>query len=551
MIRINLIVVTLLQLMNFGVGNCQADKDAPKLTILIGLDQFRASYLIEYNEAFVGGFRRIIDNGLWYQNAIVDHAPTLSLPGHTTLATGANPRTHGITSNAWIDLKQEPDSNGMLHGSNAHVDQNVKPVGGDDSYSFSPYKIKVEGLADWFRKADSNARTVALSVSELAVLYGGKFNGPNSNNHVYWLGSTGKFVTSTYYRDNYPVWLKKFNSSIEIKYANKHSWENTVPAKFQKLASPDDAAYEFDGVNTTFPHKAEDMIPEINEKYYDWWFGRFNPTQNEALFDLAKESINQLRLGQRTSSDFMSLAIKLTDRIGHDFGPRSLEQLDVILRLDRLIGDFLDYLDRVIGKDNYVIVISADHGAPNVSEFEESQGRASKRISSLTIEKALIDVEELIKDYSGEEKYLPELIARKLEKNSFIAKAMTRSDLQDNDTEDPYIHAYRNSFLVDQATTYPLWTTKNSFGNVVSKYHPANYGVIVDTSYGANIWSAASTHGGSHQYDREVPILFMGKNIRPGIAKEKAYTRDIAPTLAKIAGIKFSESVDGRVLDLK
>lgn len=145
----------------------QAKQHPPKLTILIALDQFRASYLIEYDEAFAGGFRRLLDHGVCYKKAIVDHAPTLSLPGHTTLATGANPRTHGITSNAWLDPESLADDKGVLHAIVPHLDTSVKIVGDDQAHAFSPYRVKVEGIADWFRKSDAKARTVALSVSPL------------------------------------------------------------------------------------------------------------------------------------------------------------------------------------------------------------------------------------------------------------------------------------------------------------------------------------------------------------------------------------------------
>lgn len=524
----------------------------PMLTVLIGVDQFRASYLMEYNEAFTGGFRRMIDEGKWYQKAIVDHAPTLTLPGHTTLATGSNPRTHGITSNAWIDLKQTPDANGKLHATNPHVDRGVYTVGEEKSVAFSAHRIKVNGLADWFREADPNARTVALSVTGLAPLYGGKLIGENdSSKHVYWLGSSGKFVTSSYYRKDYPKWLERFNSLMPEKYIKHHTWENTVPIEFQKMARIDDAKYEYDKVHTTFPHKAEDMMPEVSDKYYNWWFGRFSPYQNDALFDLAKETIAQLKLGQRSTNDFLSIAVKLTDRIGHDFGPRSLEQLDVILRLDRLLGDFFNYLDDEVGKGNYLIALSADHGAPNVSEYEQSESRKSLRIGSSDIENALAKVEELIDNYSGDEKYLPSLIARELEHFPFISKAMTQEDLLNpNIYQNPYIHAFANSFLEDQPTTYPLWTLDNKYGNQITVKHPANYGVFVDIAYNANIWAASSTHGSSHKYDQEVPILFMGSNVKKGLGTEKAFTRDIAPTIVEIVGLPQPNIVDGKPLNI-
>ncbi len=529
-------------------SNQQSNQTKPKLIILIGLDQFRAGFLEKYNEVFEGGFRRMMDHGVWYKNAIVDHAPTLSLPGHTTLATGANPKTHGITSNAWIDPSEKPDENRMLHATIPHMDPNVKTVGEENVRAFSPHLIRVEGIADWFRKSDPDARTVALSVTPLAVLYGGKLYGQSNDNHVYWLGSTGKFLTSSYYRNNYPDWVNRFNEEIAEKYVKHHVWETAVPAEFHQLTREDKADYEYDGIHTTFPHKAENVIKDKNEASYNWWFGRFSPYQNDALFDLAMEAINQLNLGQRDSVDFLSITVKLTDRIGHDFGPESLEQLDVIFRLDRLLGEFFDYLDKTVGEGNYLIALSSDHGAPNISEYELTQGRAAIRITSEDFEEALRSVQELVNTHTGDEKQLPALIARNLEQFPFVSKAMTREDLQSVDYGDPVIHAYHNSFLVDQPATYPLWTRSNKYGNLVAASHPANYGVIVEIVKNSNIWAAQSTHGSSHSYDREVPILFLGAGIEAGISTEEAFTRDIAPTLAGMSGVHQPETVDGKIL---
>lgn len=523
----------------------------PKLTILIGLDQFRADYLVQYNDAFTGGFRKILDKGFWYQNGLVDHAPTLSLPGHTTLSTGANPKTHRITSNAWINPKVSPDSHGMIRGTFPHVDRKVKIVGDTAATAFSPYKIEVTGLADWFKQSQSDAKTVALSVSPLAVLYGGKYQQANHDQHVYWLGSTGRFITSTYYRMNYPNWVSHFNENLEESYIGHHEWENTVPAEFRALARLDSAAYEFNGIHTSFPHRASDFIADSTSQSYRRWFARFSPYQNNALFDLAKEAITQLQLGQRGATDLLSIAVKLTDRIGHDFGPRSLEMMDVILRLDALLGEFIAFLDKTIGKDNYLLALSSDHGGPYISEYELEQGRKALRVSSEDIQTALDTIGILVDQYKDAPQYLPRRIADRLEEFPFIGKAFTQQDLQEANANDRSLQSFQNSYLPEQATTYPLWTVRNQYGNLISTKHPAYHGVLVELPYQANIWSAASTHGGAHNYDQEVPILFYGNQIKPGLSKQKIFTRDIAPTLSFLSDVDFPTTVDGKVLNFE
>lgn len=532
-------------------SSTNGERAKPKLTILIGLDQFRADYLVQYNAVFTGGFRKILDEGFWYQNGIVDHAPTLSLPGHTTLSTGANPKTHGITSNAWINPKASPDNQGMIRGAFPHVDRKVKIVGDTVATAFSPHKIKVQGLADWFQQSQSEAKTVALSVSPLAVLYGGKYQQTDHDRHVYWLGSTGRFITSTYYRTDYPNWIDRFNETLQESYIRHHRWENTVPTEYQDLARLDSAVYEFDGIHTTFPHQADDFMADSTAQSYRRWFGRFSPYQNNALFDLAKEAIIELQLGQRESIDLLSIAVKLTDRIGHDFGPRSLEMMDVILRLDVILGEFIAFLDKNIGTDNYLLALSSDHGGPYISEYELEQGRKALRVSSEDIQRALDTIGILADQYKDSTQSLPRRIADRLEEFPFISKAFTQEDLEEKNSNDPYLRSFQNSYLPEQATTYPLWTVNNQYGNLISTKHPAYHGVIVELPYQANIWSAASTHGGAHDYDQEVPILFYGNQIKSGQSNRKVYTRDIAPTISFLSGVDFPATVDGTVLDFK
>ena len=536
-----------------------ADDAKPKLIVLIGIDQFRADYLEEYDEAFSGGFRRMVERGRWYPRAVVDHAPTLSYPGHTTLATGAHPRTHGVTSNAWVE--SSPD--GVKRRVFVMRDETAQILGDPDATGVSPRNLLVTGLADWVRAADPEARAVALSTGPaLAMVYGGRALADQARNHAYWLSATqGRFVTSSYFRSAYPDWLQEFNDRRMPQFRANRVWESSVPEIHRRLARADAADYEGDGVHTTFPHAFTDVIEredgstggydpeEAHGELLNRWFFD-SPFADEALFALTRTTVESLQLGQRGATDFLAIAIKSVDRIGHDYGPRSQEQLDVLVRLDRLLGDFLEFLDDRVGEGKYVIALSADHGAPNVVEYELGQGRSARRVSEEDIQNLLDRVERLVTSYEGPAAALPDQIAAELERADFVARAMTPAELGGAGPADEVLRIHRNSHVPGRSTPFPLWT-RGVLAGRVGDAHPANWGIVVEFTENAQLWTAPSTHMSVQLWDREVPVIFMGPGVRPGVSDDLARTVDVAPSLAALAGLAYPASVDGKDLQVR
>jgi arylsulfatase A-like enzyme len=528
--------------------------EPPKLLVVIALDQFRASYLEEYDAVFSGGFRRLRDEGRRYDRALADHAPTLSLPGHTTVATGSHPGTHGFNANDWIEALPTGERRRVL----VFRDTSARTLGSPNEGGVSTRNLRVTGLADWVRDAHRDARAVALATgTALAMPYGGRPLADESRNHAYWLSErTGVFVTSTYLRSALPDWVARFNETILPRLKADSTWTNTVPQEYRHLARRDDAPYEGDGVHTTFPHRFSDVLDAIEQPLSDArrlavhsrWFST-GPYGDEALFALAREAVGELALGQRGVTDFLAVAVKSTDRQGHDYGPRSLEQLDILVRLDRLLGGFLEFLDRAVGREHYVVVLTADHGAPNVVEYELEQGRPARRVTQQDIQAVLDRIERFVQAYDGDDRALPEAIARELERTDFIARAMTPAELAGTGPADHILRAYRNTYIPGRTTTYPLWTDDVLYGRV-GDAHPVNWGIVVELEENTQIYTARSAHGSAHRYDREVPIVILGSGIRSGRGEEEARTIDVAPTLAWLAGLRVPATVEGRVLDV-
>ena len=254
--------------------------------------------------------------------------------------------------------------------------------------------------------------------------------------------------------------------------------------------------------------------------------------------------MTSLALGQREATDLLALAVKSTDYVGHDYGPHSQEQLDIVLRLDRLIGRLLDVLDETVGEDGYAVILTADHGAPDVVEYALEQGRPAHRITEQEIQELLDRVDRLVAAYQGSEEGLPAAIAATLERSERVARAMTPDELGGDGPADDILAAYRKSYVPGKRSPFPLWTSDVLDGNIGAT-HPANWGIVVEFTEGTQLWTARSAHGTSYRFDREVPIVLLGAGVEPGVAESSARTVDVAPTLAAIAGIPFPDTVDG------
>lgn len=504
-----------------------AETRQPKLIVQITLDQVRADAFERYEGAFSGGLARILHDGYWIKRGVVDHGVTVSYPGHASLATGAYPSTHGMTANEWWI-----EQNGRWTWVDAAADPAEHIVGADGSAGPSARTLLAPTLGESVNAADRQAKSISLSTgNSIAVVYGG-----HASDGVYWFDSgSGKFVTSTYYGADLPVWVSDFNEKM-LPTHKQPVWELTVPANILALADPDASPIENEGKNAAFPHRfdVERAADEADDVALNRWFAG-TPMKDEALVAFARRAVEVERLGADDITDYLSIAFDSTDSVGHSFGWRSVEYLDALLRIDRSLGEFLDYLEAKIGKDGYVLALSADHG---VADFPETTGK--RRITTTEIDAALDRVEALAANYKGDAAKLPEQIAQELEASDFIAAAYTEADLAAA-SNDPYAHLYRRSFRPGLTPDFPLWTAKES-----RPHHPARYGVIVRFVEGAIFDAAPAVHGSPYDYDREVPIVFYGANVKRGRSDRPIATVDVAPTLAEIAGLKLLPNADGK-----
>lgn len=505
----------------------------PSLVVVIVADQLRADLLERYDPHFTAGLRRLRDGGLRFVNATHDHAETATGPGHGTLATGRHPSGHGLTGNEWWE--RTPAGWREVYA----VEDTTSPIlGVPESEGRSPRNLRVTGLADWLREAHPDARVVSLSRKDRAAIpLAGRVRG-----EVYWLDEdAGRFVTSEYYRSSYPNWLLRFHRDRWPGLFADSVWESTVPAGIEGATRPDPHPHEGDGVHTTLPHRAmEEVAPaEAGEPtlgglslgdYRDWIAD--HPVLDEALLLLAREAVAALELGRGDRLDYLGLGLSQTDAVGHDYGPLSREQLDNLLRLDRALGAFMEFLDRELGPGGWLLAFSADHGVSDLPEWLREQDVDAGRVgwNAGPVWRAALAAADGVQD--------PREAARRVADTvrSFPEVREVRF------TEEVLAEAPADSFGV-------------LFRNgLFPGRHPnlERFGVLVRARphWVGDRDGLGTTHGSPYHYDRWVPLVFYGPGVEPGVRTERVSVADMAPTLAALLGLPVPDGLDGRALRL-
>ncbi len=509
--------------------------DMPDLVVLMVVDQLRADLLERYDTLFTGGFRRLSDEGLRFTNARHDHALTNSSPGHATLATGSFPAAHGIVDNSWIEYNGE----GWDYVSSV-ADSTVYIVDHPEIGGVSPRARILPGIGDWIAVNDADAAVVAIGQGTASTMsLSGKSGG-----HAYWSSSAaGGFVTSSYFRETYPTWVRQFNQEMMPRYLEDSVWDCTVPPEARGMAREDSVPYENDGLQVAFPHVYGDErgtdSPEERKVFMEWFRG--TPMHDAVILAFARSAIDSLQLGQRETTDYLGVNLSSLDDVGHAYGPRSLEQLDALLRLDRALGEFFSFLDTTVGVRNYVVVVAGDHGVADAPEYGAARGGRQRRVTLEEVE-TLFDSVMAIAEPTGQ--YSEEVanrVSAAVERFDFVADAMTHTDLTGPMPADSFIALYRNSYRSDRHLWFPL----RSVSRRVTLDH---FGVTARLQPWAMVDYATAIHGSPYSHDRRVGLVLMGAGVQHGTSVHPVRSVDVAPTLAELAGIPVPEHVDGAAL---
>lgn len=497
----------------------------PRLVLFITVDQLRPDYLTRWDSQFTGGFRRLLDEGRFYINGVHDHAITETAPGHASTMSGRFPYSTGIASNS------------------AGVNTSTAPLVDSEGVGASPFRFRGTTLTDWLRARQPNARILSVARKDRgAILPIGAGKHP-----VFWYAQrSGRFTTSTYYADTLPAWVRAFNAEDHAgtKYAGR-VWEPLL--SLDNYPEPDSVQAESAGQEPAFPHK----LPDDFELARNAIIG--HPWMDQMTLDFAWRGVREMDLGASASrTDLLAVSLSTLDAIGHRWGPDSREVHDHMLRIDRMLGAFLDSVYALRGRENVVIALTADHGVAPIPEVRSTWGDNSRasRLASRDLEPVIAGVAPTIQrlrldptafnldwvvlevDRSKVEGKAAEVreVAREFARLARRVRGIQRVDVIDDlvraDTvRDNYARRWLHMFrpggeAIAVITMEPYWL------------------------YG----SAIATHGSPHDYDAKVPVLFAGPAFRPGVDSSAARVVDMAPTLAHLLGIPPLEKLDGIVL---
>ena len=510
----------------------------PKLVIGIVIDQMRWDYLHRFNNLFnTGGFKRLLAEGFSCDNTLIPYTPTYTAPGHTCIYTGSVPAIHGIVGNNWYDKN-----------TNANVyctdDSTVTTVGNrSDAGKMSPNNMWATTITDELRLSTNfKSKVIGISLKDRgAILPAG-----HSANAAYWYDDKGgKWITSSYYMQELPNWVTAFNAKDEVtKYMSK-DWNTLLPIEQYNQSTIDNEPYENavkGETSVTFPHK----LSAIGDVKYSAF--RTTPYANSFTFNFAENAIENEKLGENTVTDFLTVSISSTDYIGHSFGPNSIEIEDTYLRLDKDIADFLQYLDKKLGKGNYLTFLTADHGVAHIPAFLAEHKIPAGTFSEEEFLKEInqeieikFDLKKIVQSVQNYQVYLN---FNEIEKQGKDKVAIVNTVIKLLKQKPYIINAFETEKIMQTALAEPQRSL------MVNGYNPKRSGDIQFTFKPGYFdgGKKGTTHGLWNPYDAHIPLLFFGWNVKQGSTKRETYMTDIAATLAAMLQVQMPNGCVGKVI---
>jgi predicted AlkP superfamily pyrophosphatase or phosphodiesterase len=517
----------------------------PKLVVVIVVDQMRADYFEKFQGQWTGGLKRLVEQGAWFREAAYPYAATETCVGHSTISTGSFPATHGMVANQWWDR----ESGKMVTCTSDPNVSNLGYAGASVKGGDSAWRMLVPAFAEELKfQSGGKTRIVTLSLKARASI---TMAGHKADAVTWFEPAAGAWVTSNAYGPS--PFVEEYAKAHPAKEDYGKTWAPALPESVYLYDKHAKGAAAPAGEDPAFPHALRGKGgAEADAAFYDEW--QASPFADTALTKLAETAVDSLNLGQRAGIDYLGVSYSSPDYVGHAFGPRSWEIQDVLVRLDRDLGDLLAHLDQKVGRANYVVALSADHGVVPIPEDMQQTGVEAGRLHLPDVQQRIEKVLEAhdfpkapVARITGSDVYFAPGVYDRLKSDSVTMKAVVEAieavpgvqavygadELADRPaTHNPLREAMADSFLAARSgdlfiVPKPYW---------LLDFNPPGDTVRYGTS-----------HGTPWYYDQHVPLLLMGFGIRQGQYFGNVTPADIAPTLASLCGVTLSPR-DGHVL---
>ncbi len=526
------------------VAQREARPRRPKLVVMIVVDQMRGDYVDNFRGQWTGGLKRLLDEGAWFRDAAYPYAATETCVGHATISTGSFPASHGMVANAWWDR----DAQKMVTCTSDPNVKNVAYAQGSTKGGDSAWRMEVPAFAEELKFQTGGAtRVVTFSLkARAAITMAG-----HKADAATWFDS-GAWVTSS------PYGTMPFVEDFVTKHPAAEDygkiWSLTLPATSYFYEDKTAGATPPDGWTPSFPHalRGKEGATAPDEAFYEQWSA--SPFAETYLTKLALTAVDSLGLGKGGATDYLGISYSSVDYVGHAFGPRSREIQDILVRLDKDLGELFTHLDQKVGRGNYLVALSADHGVVPIPEEMQKTGSDAGVLNLVELkdrlEKALEPfnfTKPVIARITGSDIYFSQGVYGQLRQDPAALRTVVSAAQAAPGVAAVYraedLNGGSNSlFQTRRAMELSFFAGRSGDLFVV----PKPYWLLDGTAAGKTR-GVATGHGTPYNYDQHVPILLMGYGIQPGEYFAPATPADIAPTLASLTGVTLATR-DGRVL---
>lgn len=542
---------TLVLAILFGAFNASAQQsEAPKLVVGIVVDQMCYEYLYRYEERYgKKGLKLLMDKGTNCRNVDYNYVPTYTGPGHASIYTGTTPSNHGIVANDWWDRD-------LKRSINCVEDTTQTTVGSaSDAGLCSPKNLKANTITDQLKLTYPDSKVISMSIKNRgAILPGGHLSDGS-----YWYDfSNGNFITSTYFKQELPDWVKAFNAEKQAEKYMSGTWNTLYPIETYTASGPDNSPYEhlLPGKTTpTFPYDLSAMVASDESVTASLLFP-YTPYANTFLTDFALAGMRNEGLGQDDQTDMLCISYSTPDMIGHGFGPYSVEIEDVYLRLDQEIERLISTLNKEIGKGDYVLFLTADHAVVPVPQMLIDHnlpgGYFFQDTNFVMLGNALEEQygQNFVDDYDNLNIYLDHdsieisgydyndvlnFVLNRVRKWDGVKRAFTGDQLYYANVDDPWFNMVRNGYHHAES------------GDIIITLEPGYLPKSKDNEGSRK----GTSHGSAYSYDTHVPLLWYGADVPKQEVFRPIEITDITATLAHIMYLQQVNALTGKpILEL-